>query len=149
MRLTLALAVLLLGCGSEPTSSSTPEPEPAGGGESTETEVTEAPTTCEACLAQGGTWQPEAGACTENCALQDISCFEDECPPAPGTCTSSADCPDGQMCSGPEGCDAAWTCGPARPCTRDYVAYCGCDGQTMHGSGSCPPGPFRSRGECP
>ena len=24
---------------------------------------------CEACLASGGTWQPEASACTEDCAL--------------------------------------------------------------------------------
>lgn len=40
---------------------------------------------CEACLASGGTWQPEANACTDNCDLQDISCFTDSCP-APSDC---------------------------------------------------------------
>ena len=35
---------------------------------------------CEACLASGGTWQPEEEECTTNCALQDISCYTDACP---------------------------------------------------------------------
>lgn len=68
---------------------------------------------------------------------------------AEGTpCTSSADCAQGEMCSGPEGCDVTWTCQPAGPCTRDLVTYCGCDGQTIQGSGSCPPAPYSHRGEC-
>lgn len=63
-------------------------------------------------------------------------------------CTSSADCREDEMCSGPEGCDVAWTCQPVRPCTRDLRVYCGCDGQTFEGSGSCPPRPFARRGPC-
>ncbi len=44
------------------------------------TEMACAPATCEDCLASGGTWQPEADACTSDCDLQDISCFRDDCP---------------------------------------------------------------------
>jgi len=63
-------------------------------------------------------------------------------------CSSGADCPDGMMCTGEIGCDVSWTCQPARPCTRDLVQYCGCDGETIQGSGSCPPAPFSARGPC-
>lgn len=70
-------------------------------------------------------------------------------PQAEGTpCTSAADCAQGEMCTGPEGCDVAWTCQPSRACTRDLRPYCGCDGRTIHGSGSCPPAPYSRRGEC-
>jgi hypothetical protein len=41
---------------------------------------------CEACLAQGKTWQGAAG-CTTSCAVQDTSCYRDHCP---GPCASSA-----------------------------------------------------------
>ena len=44
---------------------------------------------CEACLESGGTWQPEASGCTQDCAIQDISCFTTECP---DSCTD--DCSD-------------------------------------------------------
>lgn len=44
-------------------------------------------TDCQECLDAGGTWQPEDDACTEDCALQDISCWEDECP---GECATDA-----------------------------------------------------------
>ena len=64
------------------------------------------------------------------------------------TCTSSADCAQGELCQGPAGCDAPWTCGPAKPCTRDLVTYCGCDGQVFQGSGSCPQKPYKARGPC-
>ena len=64
------------------------------------------------------------------------------------TCTSSSDCPEGQLCAGEEGCDVAWTCQPPRPCTRDLVTYCGCSGETVQGSGSCPPEPYVHRGAC-
>ncbi len=65
------------------------------------------------------------------------------------TCRSSADCGEGELCFGPEGCDVEWTCVPDRPCTRDLAFYCGCDGQSLTGSGSCPPAPYAHRGECP
>ena len=52
---------------------------------------------CEACLASGGTWQPEAEACTEACEIQDISCYSQACPEACsptncGDCFSLSDC---------------------------------------------------------
>ena len=65
-----------------------------------------------------------------------------------GQCASSNDCPDGQMCAGPEGCATPWTCQPARACTRDLQPYCTCDGRTVRGSGSCPPEPYVARGAC-
>lgn len=64
------------------------------------------------------------------------------------TCDSSAECGPGMMCDGPAGCGKPWTCVKQRPCTKDLVNYCGCDGQTLRGSGSCPPGPFQHVGEC-
>jgi len=64
-------------------------------------------------------------------------------------CESQADCRAGEMCAGPEGCDVAWTCVPAQPCTRDAMLYCACDGETVHGSSTCPPRPYRHRGACP
>ena len=64
------------------------------------------------------------------------------------TCTSSSDCPEGQQCFGEAGCDTTWTCQDPRPCTRDLVTYCACSGQTVQGSGSCPPEPYSARGAC-
>ena len=54
---------------------------------------------CEACLAGGGTWQPEVSECTTNCDIADISCFTDSCP---GTCQD--DC---AFCFGQGECEAA------------------------------------------
>ena len=61
----MVVALLLVGC---------------SGGDVTENE------SCESCLNDGGTWQPGSG-CTEDCAIQDISCFRDECP---GACEAGA-----------------------------------------------------------
>lgn len=63
-------------------------------------------------------------------------------------CTSNADCASNQMCAGPEGCDVQWTCQPQRACTRDLRMYCSCRGETVSGSGSCPPEPYSHRGPC-
>lgn len=64
------------------------------------------------------------------------------------TCTSQADCDDGEMCTGPAGCNIPWTCEPMRPCTKDLRAYCSCEGETIEGSGSCPPAPYKHVGPC-
>lgn len=62
-------------------------------------DVVVAPDPCEACIASGGTWQPEANACTENCNIMDISCYTSSCP-APcslescGTCIGQQECED-------------------------------------------------------
>jgi hypothetical protein len=64
-------------------------------------------------------------------------------------CLAASDCTSG-ICEG-EGCgdDQPGTCMPtARMCTKDLRAYCGCDGQTFHSSGSCPGQRYASRGEC-
>jgi hypothetical protein len=63
-------------------------------------------------------------------------------------CGKPDDCKSG-VCEG-EGCGGA---GPKcvdanRACTRDLVAYCGCDGKTFSGSGTCAGRPFRKKGTC-
>lgn len=63
-------------------------------------------------------------------------------------CKTSAECERGQVCAGDEGCDKTWTCQPSPPCTKDYVPYCGCDGQTFRASGSCPGAKYQKRGGC-
>ena len=63
-------------------------------------------------------------------------------------CSKGDDCKSG-MCEG-LGCDKGPTCVAAdRMCTRDLVSYCGCDGKTFSGSGSCPGRPYRAKGACP
>ncbi|HTM19359.1 MAG TPA: hypothetical protein VL172_02590, partial [Kofleriaceae bacterium] len=53
------------------------------------------------------------------------------------------------LCQGPGCNDDKGVCvAKGRPCTLDYQAYCGCDGRTFHGSGSCPNQRYASRGEC-
>ncbi|APR74809.1 Hypothetical protein A7982_00155 [Minicystis rosea] len=72
-------------------------------------------------------------------------------PAPPGSkksCNTSADCADGELCQGTEGCGAPWTCGPPKPCTRDNVEWCACDGTTFRGSGTCPSKPVRHKGKC-
>jgi len=55
---------------------------------------------CEACLSQGKTWQPEANVCTENCAIQEASCFINTCP---GSCDEECSyCFDASACMASE-----------------------------------------------
>ena len=58
---------------------------------------------CQECLNDGGTWQVDE--CTSNCALQDISCFRDTCPPACSEdcsgCFSESECNNA-------GCEWVW-----------------------------------------
>ena len=68
--------------------------------------------------------------------------------PSAGGCTSSSECAQGERCTGDEGCDQLWTCQPTVGCTRDLVTYCSCGGETVQGSGSCPPEPYAHRGPC-
>ena len=64
------------------------------------------------------------------------------------TCTSNEDCEEGTFCSGPAGCDIPWTCVELRPCTMDLRAFCSCEGETIRGSSTCPPAPYKHAGEC-
>ncbi len=63
-------------------------------------------------------------------------------------CDATTRCAEGLFCDGAEGCDTPWTCQPMRPCTRDLVTYCGCDGETFQNSGTCPGRPYANRGFC-
>ena len=83
----------------------------------------------------------------------DVPVVRDVTPPtdAGRTCTGPGQCPNGTECFGGQGCGVPWTCVPmlGRACTADYAPFCGCDGQTFHGSSSCPDRPWASRGDCP
>jgi hypothetical protein len=76
--------------------------------------------------------------------------WPDAAPPdaAALVCSTGADCPSGTFCTGGEGCDIPWTCQPLRPCTRDAVEYCACDGTRIVGSSTCPPRPYAHKGAC-
>jgi hypothetical protein len=67
-----------------------------------------------------------------------------------GSCLANADCASG-VCEG-EGCfdETPGKCAPAqRGCTKDLRSYCGCDGKTFKGSGTCPRQRYEAKGACP
>ena len=69
--------------------------------------------------------------------------------PAGAACLANSDCESG-ACEG-QGCgpDTPGVCAARqRACTRDLRAYCGCDGQTFKGSGSCPGNRYAHKGAC-
>lgn len=72
-------------------------------------------TTCEACLADGMTWQPQASACTDDCNIQDISCFSEACP---GLCEDGC-----ANCFSPNTCES-------QGCTWSQFAEAGTCGDT-------------------
>lgn len=63
-------------------------------------------------------------------------------------CDQASECAGG-ICEG-LGCgELEGVCASnARPCTRDLVTYCGCDGADFRGSGTCPGQRYAYRGEC-
>jgi hypothetical protein len=64
-------------------------------------------------------------------------------------CATAAECASGS-CEG-QGCgpDPTGTCAPAsRRCTKDRRAFCGCDGKTFYGSGTCPGQRYQAAGPC-
>lgn len=62
-------------------------------------------------------------------------------------CEQASECESG-VCEG-EGCDVPGVCvAKSRPCTKDLRQYCGCDGKTFQGSGSCPGARFSKRAPC-
>lgn len=67
---------------------------------------------------------------------------------AGAACDTAEDCASG-TCEG-EGCGAMrGQCAAAdRRCTMDLRKYCGCDGKTFNGSGSCPRRRFAKKGPC-
>lgn len=107
---------------------------------------------CEPMTEQDGTTSSGGETVRESDGDTTVEVIRDDttdAPPAEGrTCQTSADCGDEEMCFGEAGCDTPWTCQPLRPCTRDLVVYCGCDGERHEGSGSCPPAPYAHRGAC-
>lgn len=84
-----------------------------------------------------------------------------ETPPTPPTpaqdpkadgaqCYAATECSSG-ICEGLGcGADTPGACAPAkRGCTKDRRAYCGCDGITFYGSGTCPGKRYAAKAACP
>jgi hypothetical protein len=81
-------------------------------------------------------------------------------PTDPADVEHDADRPDGAPCTVADECAGGVCegqgCGPdqgvcasrRRMCTKDRRSYCGCDGQTFYGSGSCPGQRFEHVGAC-
>jgi len=70
--------------------------------------------------------------------------------PTGAACLVGTECASG-VCEG-KGCgaDLPGVCvAQARRCTRDRRTFCGCDGQTFYGSGSCPGRRYAAAGTCP
>lgn len=100
-------------------------------------------TTVESTQAADATLDPEAatgGAATGGVAIPQ---------PDGEACLQATDCESG-VCEG-RGCtdEEPGVCMSAqRMCTRDYRPYCGCDGTTFHGSGTCPGQRYLHEGTC-
>jgi hypothetical protein len=70
--------------------------------------------------------------------------------PTGAPCLAASECESG-ICEG-KGCgaDAPGKCAAAtRACTRDRRTFCGCDGVTFFGSGSCPGKRYSDTAACP
>ncbi|MFT3766096.1 MAG: hypothetical protein QM820_11360 [Minicystis sp.] len=130
-----AMAAFLVGCPSSPATSPNPSGPPPVATTAAPTAPPPASTPATTATANRGGPAPQ-GAST---------------PAPPGTkksCNTNADCATNELCQGEEGCGAPWTCGPPKPCTRDSVEWCACDGTNFRGSGTCPMKPVRHRGKC-
>lgn len=138
-RLAPALALFalagLLACPKATTTTPEPEPSSSGG------EVAEVP---------AGSVDPGPDPAADGGGSGGATPGDGSTTTPPTTaCLSDADCGDG-VCEG-QGCgaDQPGTCvAKNRMCTRDSRPYCGCDGQTFRGSGTCPGRRYAHEGEC-
>jgi hypothetical protein len=129
---------------------------------------------CESGICEGRGCDPGEGVC----ASRDRGCTDDiayYCGCDGQTFSSSGSCPGdryehtgtcdgkrppGYACETHDDCSSGICegqgCGPGegecaeteRPCTGDIAAYCGCDGVTFAGSGTCPGGRYQHTGAC-
>lgn len=106
------------------------------------------------CGCDGKTFS-SSGGCPMNRYAHRGRCEPTDAAPAAGkaalgdACLAGSDCASG-LCEG-QGCgdDAPGVCvDHARHCTRDLVAYCGCDGTTFKASGACAVRRFAHKGAC-
>ncbi|MDW8246563.1 MAG: hypothetical protein RMJ84_08290, partial [Sandaracinaceae bacterium] len=64
-------------------------------------------------------------------------------------CQTHRDCPKGELCIGPQGCEVTWTCQKATyRCNPDTQVFCDCQGRTFRASMNCPSRPYAHRGSC-
>lgn len=139
----LVLAGLASACG----STQAPPPLPPGTDQLTLTPIPPA-SAAPGEVPTAATSDASSPAASTSHASAPAAAADASAPAAAKTCTTGADCGKGQVCAGEEGCDKTWTCKPSPPCTRDLRTYCGCDGKTFQGSGSCPGQKYKKRSAC-
>ncbi len=86
----------------------------------------------------GGSTNSSGGTPSGTGGADAIYCVDVDCP---GACRGTT-CPTDAQPNGD------WVCDTSGACTDDIQAYCGCDGATFQGSGSCPQRAFAHEGEC-
>lgn len=107
-------------------------------------------------VATGPSYASESRSSANNAS--EVSALEGGAPPTDPTraslletnapCSAGAECQSG-VCEG-QGCEGELgRCMPeSRPCFRDLVPFCGCDGETFRASSNCPRQRYRARGVC-
>lgn len=107
------------------------------------------------CGCDGATFDA-SGTCAERRYQHRGACKTSGSGGAAGPLAAGASCLVGTECD--SGVCEGKGCGEAAPgvcaaksrrCTRDNRAYCGCDGVTFNGSGSCPGRRYAANGACP
>jgi hypothetical protein len=140
------VAVFAFGCSSgssEPTGG-----DGQGGGVSTERRIPigKADSLAGKCNVDGkklcGGKSKKKCYCDAACSQFGDCCsdYEATCGDTGTSCESTADCPQGEFCSSPNGCDSPGTCKPLPTdvfCTAVVLPYCGCDGQTKQSTSGC------------
>ena len=100
--LTLLFLTSLVACSLRGTPVTPPAPSNTSGADAA---------ACNACIESGRTWQPEVSECTEDCDVQDISCYADSCPGSCadecGNCFSQSEC-EANSCTWHQEQEAMW-----------------------------------------
>lgn len=100
------------------------------------------------CGCDGETFRA-SGTCANRRYQAKAPCAPPQPKPGGAACLQDSECESG-ACEG-EGCgdDTPGVCAAVqRRCTRDARAYCGCDGKTFRGSGTCPGHRYLAKGTC-
>ena len=136
-----AVLVALAGCPANNTPQAMPPSPPPGSGYEPPDNAAPEPT-------DAATAAPDAADVTQSPGCPGGAGCPAQADGAP--CLAATDCTSG-VCEGLGcGADTPGVCMPkSRRCTRDRRPYCGCDGNTFYGSGTCPGKRYSARDMCP
>lgn len=105
-----------------------------------------------ACLLPNGSSCPRGTSCPAGDGCNTCTCDRDGhvgCTliACARICSTTAECPAGQECSGPPGCDVQWTCQHTL-CSSPMQSWCDCAGVTYTTANGCATRPFVHEGPC-